>query len=125
MLNRTQIYSTFLKHLQLTHSTYIQSPILWVFFAAYLLEKGVSLRHTQSLLRHNNSKKTTERYTQISTQEIGIISNPLDTFHNLQSGTTAAVAGTIEPFQQRDKKNKPRKREHKQSLWAINRMKNV
>ena len=37
-------------------------------FATYLLEQGVSLRHIQTLLG-NGSSKTTEIFTQVSTQE--------------------------------------------------------
>jgi hypothetical protein len=94
-----------MKHLRLIPGTHRQLPILWANFATRLLEKEVILKHIQTFLEHNGSK-TKERYTQISTQEIGIISNPLDTFHNLQSGTIATAAATIEPFRQRDKKNK-------------------
>ena len=39
-------------------------------FATRHLEQGVSLRHIQTLLGHGSSK-TTEIYTQVSTQEIG------------------------------------------------------
>ena len=82
-----------------------------MFFAAYLLEKEVIFKHIKTLLEHNGSK-TKERYTQISIQEIGNISNPLNTFYNVQSGTIATAEGTIEPLQQRDTKNKRHKGEH-------------
>ena len=47
-------------------------------FATYLLEQGVSLKHIQILLEH--SSKTTEIFTQVSTQEIEG-KNPLEDFY--------------------------------------------
>ncbi|MEJ6626233.1 MAG: hypothetical protein QNL42_09015, partial [Flavobacteriaceae bacterium] len=44
------------------------------------------LRHIQTLLGHGSSK-TTEIYTQVSTQEIGKIKNPLDDFYKSKSST--------------------------------------
>ena len=63
-------------------------------FATHLLEQGVSLRHIQTLLGHGSSK-TTEIYTQVSTQEIGKIKNPLDDFYNSKSATIHADLGSI------------------------------
>jgi hypothetical protein len=50
----------------------------------------LTLRHFQVLLEYSSSK-TTENYTLVSTQERGTIINPLDTFHNIQSGTIATA----------------------------------
>ena len=55
-------------------------------FATHLLEQGISLRRIQTLLGHNSSQ-TTEIYTQVSTQEIGKIKNPLDDFYTSESST--------------------------------------
>ena len=63
-------------------------------FATHLLEQGVSLRHIQMLLGHSSSK-TTEIYTQVSTQEIGRIKNPLDDFYKTKSSTIHANLGCI------------------------------
>lgn len=63
-------------------------------FATHLLEQGVSLRHIQTLLGHSSSK-TTEIYTQVSTQEIGKIKNPLDDFYKSKSSTIHANLGSI------------------------------
>lgn len=46
-------------------------------FATHLLENGTSLRHIQVLLGHNSSK-TTEIYTQVATNNLHSIKNPLD-----------------------------------------------
>ncbi len=63
-------------------------------FATHLLEQGVSLRHIQTLLGHGSSK-TTEIYTQVSTQEIGKIKNPLDDFYKSKSSTIHSDLGSI------------------------------
>ena len=77
-------------------------------FATHLMEQGVSLRHIQVLLGHNSSK-TTERYTQVPTREIGRIVNPLDTYYNLHSGTIHPKTGCIVPPKQRYNGNKHHK----------------
>jgi site-specific recombinase XerD len=77
-------------------------------FAIHLLEQGISLRHIQVLLGHNSSK-TTERYTQVPTREIGRIVNPLDTYYNLHSGTIHPKTGCIVPPKQRYNGNKHHK----------------
>lgn len=46
-------------------------------FATHLLEKGISLRHIQSLLGHE-STQTTEIYTHITQQSLNNIQSPLD-----------------------------------------------
>ena len=63
-------------------------------FATHLLEQGVSLRRIQTLLGHGSSK-TTEIYTQVSTQEIGKIKNPLDDFYKSKSSTIQSDLGSI------------------------------
>ena len=63
-------------------------------FATHLLEQGVSFRHIQTLLGHGSSK-TTEIYTQVSTQEIGKIKNPLDDFYKTKSSTIHTDLGSI------------------------------
>ena len=55
-------------------------------FATHRLEQGISLRHIQTLLGHSSSQ-TTAIYTQVSTQEIGKIKNPLDDFYTSESST--------------------------------------
>ena len=55
-------------------------------FATHLLEQGISLRHIQTLLGHSSSQ-TTEIYTQVSTQEIGKIKNPLDDFYKSENSS--------------------------------------
>ena len=57
----------------------------------------LTLRHFQVLLEYSSSK-TTESYTQVLIQKMRTIINPLDTFYNIQSGTIATAAGTIEPL---------------------------
>ena len=74
-------------------------------FATHLLEQGISLRHIQVLLGHNSSK-TTERYTQVSVQEIGKIKNPLDDFYNTKSSTIHADLGSIVEHKQKYNGNK-------------------
>ena len=73
-------------------------------FATHLLEQGVSLRHIQKLLGHNSSK-TTEIYTQVSTQEISKIKNPLDGFYKNKSGTIQTNTGSIVPLKVEYKRN--------------------
>ena len=46
-------------------------------FATHLLEAGTDLRYVQVLLGHSSSK-TTEIYTQVATNAIRKINNPLD-----------------------------------------------
>lgn len=46
-------------------------------FATHLLENGTNLRYIQSLLRHKSSQ-TTEIYTQVSTNHIKQIQNPIE-----------------------------------------------
>ena len=55
-------------------------------FATHLLEQGISRRLIQTLLEHSSSQ-TTEIYTQVSTQEIGKIKNPLDDFYKSENST--------------------------------------
>ena len=74
-------------------------------FATHLLEQGVSLRHIQVFLG-NSSSKTTEHYTQVSTQEIGSIVNPLEAYYSKGSGTIHPKNGSIMPLNQGDKENK-------------------
>ena len=65
-------------------------------FATHLLEQGISLRHIQKLLGHSSSK-TTEIYTQVSTEEMSKIENPLDEFYKDKTGSIHAKWGCIEP----------------------------
>ena len=58
-------------------------------FATHLLEQGISLRHIQKLLGHSSSK-TTEIYTQVSTEEMSKIQNPLDKFYKDKTGSIHA-----------------------------------
>ena len=46
-------------------------------FATHLLEKGTDLRYIQSLLGHSSSK-TTEIYTQVATNQLKNIKNPIE-----------------------------------------------
>lgn len=55
-------------------------------FATHRLEQGISLRHIQTLLGQSSSQ-TTAIYTQVATQEIGKIKNPLDNFYTSESST--------------------------------------
>ena len=80
----------------------------WNLMALIRHQKGVSLHPIQLILRYNRSK-TTERYTQVSTQEIENIVNPLDSYYQKKSGTIHAKMGCIEPLKQRDKENKHHK----------------
>ncbi len=75
-----------MKNLRLIFDAYRQRPIV-----------RLSLRHFQVLLEYSSSK-TTESYTQVLIQKMRTIINPLDTFYNIQSGTIATAAGTIEPL---------------------------
>ena len=54
--------------------------------ATHLLETGTDIRSIQKLLEHGSSQ-TTEIYTQVSTQEIGKIKNPLEDFYKSESST--------------------------------------
>ena len=74
-------------------------------FTTQLLEQGISLRHIQVLLGHNNSK-TSELYTQVSIQEIGKIKNPLDDFYKTKSSTIHADFGSIVEQKQKYNGNK-------------------
>ena len=94
-----------MKNLRLIPDIHRQHPIVKASFATHLLEQGVSQRHIQLLLGHNISK-TTERYTQVSTQEIGNIVNPLDSDYQKKSGSIHVIMACIEALNQRDKKNK-------------------
>ena len=58
-------------------------------FATHLLVQGISLRHIQKLLGHSSSK-TTEIYTQVSTEEMSKIENPLDEFYKDKTGSIHA-----------------------------------
>ncbi len=80
-------------------------------FATHLLEQGTSLRHIQTLLGHNSSK-TTEIYTQVSSQEIEKIRNPLDDFYVSNSGTIHPETGCIVPLRKEYKENKHHKGEY-------------
>ena len=100
-----------MKNLRLIPDIYRQHPIVKASFATHLLELGVSLRHIQLLLGHNSSK-TTERYTQVSTQEIENIVNPSDSYYQKKSGAIHTIMGCIEPLNQRDKENKHHRSVH-------------
>ena len=78
-----------MKYLQWLSSLYWQLANLKVRFTPSLFEQGANLSAIQTLLEPNSSK-TTERYTQVSTQK----------------------TGTIVPLRQRDKKNIRHKGEH-------------
>jgi hypothetical protein len=80
----------------------------WNLMALVRHQKGVSLILIQILLGYNRSK-TSERYTQVSTQEIENIVNPLDSYYQKKSGTIHAKMGCIVPLKQRDKENKHHK----------------
>ena len=92
--------------LQLFPGTHKQLPSNKVSFACYwnLIalvghQKGLSLLIIQILLGYNRSK-TSERYTQVLTQEIENILNPLDSYYQKKSGTIDAKMGCIEPLKQ-------------------------
>lgn len=55
---------------------------------------GTALRHIQTPLGQSSSK-TTEIYTQVSTQEIGKTKNPLDDFYKTERSTIHANSGCI------------------------------
>ena len=79
--------------------------------ATQLLEQEAALRYIQTLLGHSSSK-TTERYTQVSTQEIGRIVNPLEAYYSSMSGTIDSKNGSIKPLKERDNENKHHKGVH-------------
>ncbi|MGC6479439.1 MAG: hypothetical protein ACON42_03570 [Flavobacteriaceae bacterium] len=65
----------------------------------------------QGLFGSRNAKNT-QRYTQVSTQEIGNIVNPLDSYYQKKGGAIHAKMGCIEPLNQRDKENKHHRSVH-------------
>ena len=92
--------------LQLFPGTHKQLPsnkasfaCYWNLIALVRHQKGLSLLLIQILLGYNRSK-TSERYTQVSTQEIENILNPLDSYYQKKSGTIDAKMGCIEPLKQ-------------------------
>jgi hypothetical protein len=58
----------------------ITDPLFSFSLAILLLKKGTDLGSIQKVVEPKSSK-TTERYTQVSTQEIGKIKKPLDDFY--------------------------------------------
>ena len=80
--------------------------------ATQLLEQEAALRNIQTLLGKSSSSKTTERYTQVSTQEIGRIVNPLEAYYSSMSGTIHSKNGSIKPLKERDNENKHHKGVH-------------
>ena len=83
-----------MKNLRLIPDIHRQQPIVKASFATPLLDNGTDIRFIQELLGHN-STKTTQRYTQVLTQEIGNIVNPLDSYYQKKSGAIHTIMGGI------------------------------
>ena len=91
-----------MKNLQLISDIYHQQPIVKPSFSFKLrrhafkhLHEAKKLKLLLFLLEHK-----AERFSQVSTQEIGNIVNPLDSYYQKKSGTIPAKMGCIEPLKQ-------------------------